>query len=141
MRAVTLSCFANNPAGIPGDDDSGAMSAWYLFTTLGMYPEIPGVGGVTLLSPLFPKAVLNLPNGNHITIAAQSASREFKYIQYMKINGQPNSKLWLNIDELKKGAALDFIMGNQLNTNWGSASADAPPSYEPEPLQAARRDL
>ena len=140
VRAVTLSCFANNPAGIPGDDDSGAMSAWYLFTTLGMYPEIPGVGGVTLLSPLFPKAVLNLPNGNHITITAQSASREFKYIQNMKINGLPNSKLWLNIDELKKGAELDFIMGNQPNTNWGSAGADAPPSYEPEQLQANRRD-
>jgi predicted alpha-1,2-mannosidase len=136
IRGITLNCFLNQPAGIPGDDDSGAMSAWYIFAALGMYPEIPGIGGVTILSPLFPKAVLKLPNGHKITITAQNASREAKYIQAMKVNGQPNSKLWLNIDELKKGAELDFIMGNLPNTNWGSASADVPPSFEPVLLQA-----
>ncbi|MGH7991190.1 MAG: GH92 family glycosyl hydrolase, partial [Limisphaerales bacterium] len=45
IRAVMLNCFHDKPAGIPGDDDSGAMSAWYIFNALGMYPEIPGVGG------------------------------------------------------------------------------------------------
>jgi len=131
VRAVTLNCFGDKPDGIPGDDDSGAMSAWYIFTSLGLYPEIPGVAGVTVLSPLFPKAVLHLPNGHKITITAKNAGRDAKYIQSMTINGQPSSKLWLDLDELKKKASLELIMGNLPNTNWGAASADAPPSFEP----------
>ncbi|HXI69988.1 MAG TPA: GH92 family glycosyl hydrolase [Verrucomicrobiae bacterium] len=132
IRTVMLECFQNKPAGIPGDDDSGAMSAWYVFTALGMYPEIPGVGGVTVLSPLFPKAILNLPDGRQIDITAKDASREAKYIQSMTINGKPSSKLWLTVDELRKGAKLKFVMGDSPNTNWGAAIADAPPTFEPD---------
>ncbi len=133
IRTVMTNCFLNKPAGIPGDDDSGAMSAWYVFTALGMYPEIPGVGGVTVLSPLFPKAILNLPNGRHVVITAQNASRDAKYIQSMTINGRPNSKLWLTVDELRRGASINYVMGNSPNVNWGAAADDAPPSYEPNP--------
>jgi len=132
VRAVTLSCFHDEPAGIPGDDDSGAMSAWYVFMTLGIYPEIPGVGGVTVLSPLFPKAVIHLPNDKKISIVASHASDEAKYIQSLGINGKSDSKLWLNVDELKRGCVLHFVMGTQPNTNWGSSSVDAPASFEPD---------
>jgi putative alpha-1,2-mannosidase len=128
---VDLNCFHNEPAGIPGDDDSGAMSAWYIFTALGAYPEIPGAGGVTILSPLFPKAIVRLPNGKEIRIRAAEASDENKYIQSLTVNGQPSSHLWLTVEQLKKGCALDYIMGNQPNTNWGVSHADAPPSFEP----------
>ncbi len=119
IRAVTLNCFHDRPAGVPGDDDSGAMSAWYIFTALGMYPEIPGVGGVTILSPLFPRAELNLPNGKTILLRASQASRDDKYIQSMKVNGMPSSKLWLTVDALKQGATLEFVMGNSPNPDWG----------------------
>ncbi|MDR3378257.1 MAG: GH92 family glycosyl hydrolase [Verrucomicrobiae bacterium] len=130
IRTVMLNCFQNKPAGIPGDDDSGAMSAWYVFTALGMYPEIPGVGGVTVLSPLFPKAVLHLPNGKRVSIAARDASREARYIQSMKINGKAGAELWLTVDDFKKGMSLDYVMGVSPNTNWGVAAAAALPSYE-----------
>lgn len=131
-RFVMLDCFQDQPKGIPGDDDSGAMSAWYVFTALGMYPEIPGVGGLTVLSPLFPKTIINLPDGHKIVIHAQNASRENKYIQSMAINGKANSKLWLPLDELKHGATLKYVMGNTPNKNWGVGPADAPPSFEPD---------
>jgi predicted alpha-1,2-mannosidase len=131
VRAVDLNCFHNEPAGIPGDDDSGAMSAWYVFTALGMYPEIPGLGGVTILSPLFPKVIVRLPDGKQIRIRAAGASDENKYIQSLKVNGQPSSHLWLTVEQLKKGCALDYIMGNQPNTDLGVSPADAPPSFEP----------
>ena len=134
VRTVMLNCFHNQPAGIPGDDDSGAMSAWYIFTALGMYPEIPGVGGVTILSPLFPKAVLNLPNGKEVTIIAENASHEAKYIQSMTVNGKSGSKLWLTAEQLRSGIAIKCIMGNSPNLNWGVAAADAPPSLEPSPV-------
>ena len=133
VRSVDLNCFHNESAGIPGDDDSGAMSAWYVFTELGMYPEIPGVGGVTVLSPLFPKAVVQLPNGREIRLRAAQASDENKYIQSLKVNGHTSSHLWLTVEQLKKGCTLDYTMGNQPNINWGASSADAPPSFEPAP--------
>ena len=134
VRTVMLNCFHNEAAGIPGDDDSGAMSAWYIFTALGMYPEIPGVGGVTVLSPLFPKTILHLPNGHKIVITAQNASRDHQYIQSMMVNGQPSSKLWLTMDDLKRGSALKYVMGSSPNPSWGTSPADAPPSYEPDPV-------
>jgi predicted alpha-1,2-mannosidase len=133
-RTVMANCFLNKPAGIPGDDDSGAMSAWYIFTALGMYPEIPGVGGVTVLSPLFPKVVLSLPNGKKVTITAKNASRDAKYIQSMTVNGRSSSKLWLTVEQLQAGAAIKYVMGNFPNFNWGAAADDAPPSLEPHPV-------
>lgn len=132
VRTVMLNCFHNLPAGIPGDDDSGAMSAWYVFTALGMYPEIPGVGGVTVLSPLFPQAILHPPHGHKIVIAAQNASRENKYVQSLTVNGKSTSKLWLTVADLKRGSTLKYVMGHSPNTSWGSAPADAPPSFEPD---------
>ncbi|HVU28115.1 MAG TPA: GH92 family glycosyl hydrolase [Verrucomicrobiae bacterium] len=135
VRAILLNCFHDKPAGIPGDDDSGAMSSWYVFMALGLYPEIPGVGGMTVLSPLFPKAVLNLPNGKKVVITAKNASREAKYVQAMTIDGKPNSNLWLSMNELKKGASLGFVMGTHPNPDWGTAAADAPPSFSPHETQ------
>ncbi len=79
------------------------MSAWHIFWALGWSLEMTGVGGVTILSPLFPKAVLNPPNGKVITIRAQNASREAMYVQSMELNGKPNSKLWLTVDQLTRG--------------------------------------
>ncbi len=133
MRTVMLNCFSNKPDGIPGDDDSGAMSAWYIFGAIGMYPEIPGVGGFSILSPLFPKTIIHLPNGKVITITAKNASRDARYIQSMEVNGRPYSKLWLPLDQLKSGASLKYVMGASPDLSWGTAAADAPPSLEPDP--------
>ena len=138
VRAVDLNCFHNAPAGIPGDDDSGAMSAWYVFTALGMYPEIPGLGGVTVVSPLFPKAVIHLPNGKHITITADHASDNAMYIQSLAINGQPSSKLWLTAADLQKGCHLDFVMGPAPNQNWGVSDIGTLPSFESEATTGVR---
>lgn len=135
IRTVMASSFLNQPAGIPGDDDSGAMSAWYVFTALGIYPEIPGVGGVTILSPVFPKAVLHLPNGKKVTITAQNAAHDARYIQSMTVDGRANSKLWLTVDHLNAGADIGYVMGTSPNLTWGTAKADAPPSLEPDSNQ------
>ena len=46
------------PAGLPGDDDLGALSSWYVWSALGLYPAVPGVGGLALASPLFPRVTI-----------------------------------------------------------------------------------
>ena len=56
-RAVTT-LFRPLPAGLPGDDDLGALSAWYVWSALGLYPAVPGVGGLAIASPLFPSVTI-----------------------------------------------------------------------------------
>lgn len=132
MRRVMNVSFANKPEGIPGDDDSGAMSAWYVFAALGLYPEIPGVGGFAVTGPLFPQVTLNLDGGRQIIIHAKNAEQNAPYIQTMSVNGIPCSKTWLTVEELTQSTktTIDFIMGFEPNESWGADYR--PPSFGPE---------
>ena len=60
--------YRNAPDGIPGNDDTGTMSAWAVFSMLGFYPDCPGEPYYTLTRPTFPKAVITLPDGHKLTI-------------------------------------------------------------------------
>lgn len=112
------------------NDDTGTMSAWYAYLTLGLYPAIPGVGGFTITSPLF-SYTIHLKNGKDISVTAQNASITNLYIQSMTIDGIPNEKLWIPWDQLKNGASLVFVLGDKPNPQWGAAPDDAPPSFGP----------
>ena len=132
MRRVMNASFSNKAEGIPGDDDSGAMSAWYVFAAMGLYPEIPGVGGFAVTGPLFPKITLNLDGGQQIIIHAKDAGQAAPYIQAMSLNNTPCQKTWLTIEELTQSpkTTLNFTMAAKPNESWG---ADSPlPSFEPE---------
>ena len=65
--------YRNAPDGIPGNDDTGTMSAWAVFSMLGFYPDCPGEPSFTLTRPAFPKAVITLPDGRELTITKASA--------------------------------------------------------------------
>ena len=62
VRRVQQELFSDQPDGLPGNDDAGAMSSWYVFSALGLYPEVPGVAGFVVGSPVFPKAIIHLSN-------------------------------------------------------------------------------
>ena len=130
MRRVMDASFTNEVKGIPGDDDSGAMSAWYIFASLGLYPEIPGVGGFSVTGPLFPKVTLKLDNGKKIVITADNAAHDAPYITSMKLNGSSLQQTWLTVDQLTEGNVnkLEFEMATEPDTDW--ASSYIPPSYD-----------
>lgn len=130
-RRIT-NIFQNSPDGMPGDDDAGAMSALYVFSTLGLYPYLPGEGGFTITGSLFKKTTIHLDNGNKIIIKARGAQTDAPYIQSMKRNGKISSSLWVDWADLKDGAALEFEMGKVPNKTWGAAKKDMPPSYFPD---------
>ena len=121
MRRVIDASFSNDAKGIPGDDDSGAMSAWYLFAAMGLYPEIPGVGGFAVTGTLFPKMTIILDSGQEIVINAENAGQNAPYIQSMSINGKSSEATWLSLDQLmkKKNNTINFIMSDQPNKSWG----------------------
>jgi len=131
-RLIMTETFKNTPDGLPGDDDAGAMSALYVFQAIGLYPYLPGEGGFSVTGPLFEKTTITLGNGKKVMLKAKGAKANAPYIQSMKINGKPNTKLWIDWNTLSKGATLNYKMGAEPNKSWGSNKDDVPPSYYPE---------
>ena len=70
-----------------GNDDLGAMSSWYVWSALGMYPETPGTADLALGSPMFTQAVVTLPSGNTLTINGNGAADNAPYVQSATWNG------------------------------------------------------
>ena len=137
MRRVMNESFANTPDGIPGDDDSGAMSAWYVFAALGLYPEIPGVGGFAVTGPLFPRFTIHLDGGQTIVMNAKNAGKAAPYIQSMKVDGTSFEETWLTVEQLTKQpkTTIDFTMSTEPNKSW--AANYRPPSFSGRPPKVA----
>jgi putative alpha-1,2-mannosidase len=112
VRNIQTQLFTNTPGGLPGNDDAGALSSWYVFSALGLYPIVPGVGGFVLGSPLFPSATINLENGQQINIRGINASVQNPYVQGLTLNGVSTTSLWLPFSAIRNGAALVFTLGS-----------------------------
>jgi predicted alpha-1,2-mannosidase len=135
VRRIQTELFTPLVSGLPGNDDAGALSSWYVFSALGLYPDLPGVGGFVIGSPLFASITLNLPSGHTVQINAPSAADSNPYVQRMAINGVPNGSLWLPVDTILNSptTTLTFGLGSTPNTLWGSSPDEAPPSYDSVP--------
>ena len=130
VRRIQDQLYTNTPGGIPGNDDGGAMSSWYVFSAIGLYPDVPGVGGFVLGSPLFSSVKIQLAGGHTLQINAPNASDGNPYVQSLTINGSASSHLWLPWSTVAGGATLNFTLGSSASS-WGTSSADAPPSFGP----------
>ncbi len=135
VRRIQTQLFLDTPGGLPGNDDAGALSSWYVFSALGIYPLIPGVGGFVLGSPLFTNATVNLENRGQITIQGINASPQNSYVQSLTINGTNTTQLWLPFETIRNGGALVFSLSNS-PSGWGTGPADAPPSFDGVPPPA-----
>ena len=102
--------YKNSPAGLCGNEDCGQMSAWYVFSALGMYPVNPVDGKYYFGSPQFDQVCLELPNGKTFTIEAKNVSKENIWYKSVKLNGQPFNRLYVNYEELQRGGKLEFEM-------------------------------
>ncbi|SIR30708.1 GH92 family glycosyl hydrolase [Micromonospora avicenniae] len=129
VRAVLNQLWGNTPGGIPGNDDAGTMSSWYVFSALGLYPQNPSRADLVLSAPLFTRAVINSGPGRDITINAPDASAKNMYIQSVRVDGKKSTKTWVPASLVEKGGKLDFALGSKPNLSWGTSPADAPPSF------------
>lgn len=132
VRRIETQLFKNTPGGLPGNDDGGELSSWYVFATIGLYPEITAIGGFVIGSPLFTSITLSLSGGHTLRINAPEASDVQPYVQSLKLNGNPTTSLWLPWITVQNGATLDFTLGSS-PSSWGSSPQDAPPSYPLHP--------
>jgi putative alpha-1,2-mannosidase len=117
--------------GLPGNDDLGSLSAWYVMSALGLGPVTPGVPMYVIGSPVFEKAVLDLPGRKDVTVLAPGASLAGKYVQSATLGGAPLDRAWVTHEQLRKGGTLTLHMGTSASS-WGSSSV--PPSASDTPL-------
>jgi predicted alpha-1,2-mannosidase len=128
VREIQDQLFTDAPAGLPGNDDLGATSSWYVWSALGGYPETPGSATIALGSPLFTAIALHLADGRTITETAPAAAAKDPYVQGLTVDGSSWSGAYLPPGIYTTGATLDWTLGTSPDTTWGSAAGDAPPS-------------
>jgi predicted alpha-1,2-mannosidase len=123
VREIQLTQYDDTPDGICGNDDCGQISAWYVWSALGLYPLNPANGIYVIGSPLVEKATIQLDpkfyKGGTFTIVAHNASRQNCYIQSAKLNGQPLNHPWITHKEIVNGGTLELEMGILPNKGWG----------------------
>ena len=105
--------YNTTPNGLSGNEDCGQMSAWYIWSAMGLYPMNPASTEYQFGRPLFDKVTMHLPNGKTFTIIAKNVSKDNKYIQSVKLNGKEYTKWSLSHQELLSGGELVFEMTNK----------------------------
>lgn len=123
--------FGPRPDGEPGNDDLGAMSSWYVWAALGMYPSTPGTPILTVNTPLFDRVVIALPGDRSIRISAPGASApsHLRYIKDLAIDGKPTDQTFLPESIIRTGGELAFKLSRYPNRVWGTSESSAPPSF------------
>lgn len=110
VNQVLTTLYDNTPAGICGNEDTGQMSAWYVFSSLGFYPMNPASGQYELGAPLFRKAVIRLASGKKLVIRADNLSDENIYVDKVYLNGQLLDRTYITFEEVQQGGELRFEM-------------------------------
>jgi predicted alpha-1,2-mannosidase len=125
VRKIIQTEFKSTRDGIPGNDDAGATSSWYLWGAMGIYPNA-GQPYYYIGSPQFPRIVLHLEHGKRFIVQAPLVSNERPYVQSAKLNGKPWKQATIPHDLLVKGGTLELEMG--ANPSSFGADAKRPPS-------------
>jgi putative alpha-1,2-mannosidase len=115
---------------MPGNDDLGEMSSWYVWSAIGMYPEIPGRRELVLGSPLFSEIRIHRTQGD-IVVRASGAAADSPYIRSLEVNGAKSTKTWLPESFVEHGGTLEFELSASPDKSWGIHTEDEPPSFEP----------
>src|SRR5262249_60345722 len=100
-----LGLFGPGPADLPGNDDLGELSSWYVLGALGVYPEVPGVGMLAVGSPLFPRANVALAGGD-LTIDAPRAAAARPYVHSLRLDGDRYGRPWISFCSVVPGGTL-----------------------------------
>lgn len=116
-----LENYNSTRAGIPGNDDAGALSAWYVFAALGFYP-VAGQDVYLLSRPLFRRAKVHLESGHDFVIETHG---EGGYIESATLDGRALDRAWLTHAEIAGGGTLKLVAGPS-RTTW--AARQRPPS-------------
>jgi predicted alpha-1,2-mannosidase len=122
--------FRASPAGLPGNDDLGGLSGWYVWNALGISPVTPGAPFYVIGSPMFERSRIG-----SLTIEAPGVSDNRQYVMSAKLGGKPLGRAWLYDSEWRRGKKLSLNMGNKEGASWGTSPKSVPPSITGASLQ------
>ncbi len=157
VRAIADDEYADAPVDEPGNDDLGAISSWYVWAAIGLFPVTPGEANLELASPLFPSVTITLPDGHRLVETAPGAAASRPYIRALRVSGITRPKTaaatgggapstgttehewdmpWLPASAVRTGGTLTFTLSVTPDATWGSAPSDSPPSFGAQQLPA-----
>jgi predicted alpha-1,2-mannosidase len=126
VRKILADEYSAGPGGLGGNDDSGQMSSWYIFASIGFYPLNPVSGEYLLCSPIFDKVTINLPNSKKMRINCHKASQKSIYIHRVTWNGKAYFKNYITYNNLVHGGVMDIYMQDNPDKKWGEAPVQQP---------------
>ncbi len=107
VRKIMDDRYSDQPGGLPGNDDLGAMSSWYVFSALGFYPVCPGDPVYAFGAPVFRHVVLHLAHGRRLLIDGGGG----RYVSAVRFNGEPLRKIEVPHAMIAQGGRLVFETG------------------------------
>lgn len=107
---VLTTLYDNTPEGICGNEDTGQMSAWYVFSSLGLYPMDPVSGQYELGTPMFEQATIHLSSGKYFVVKANGLSDANWQVESVYLNGEKLNRTYITFQELLAGGELLFEM-------------------------------
>ncbi|MBD5787323.1 glycoside hydrolase family 92 protein [Cellulosimicrobium terreum] len=131
VHAVVHQRFGTGPGGLPGNDDSGGLSSWYVWASLGLFP-VAGQSLFLVNAPAFRESRLRVPGGV-LTIETTGFAHPGRdtapqYVQEAWLDGRPLTRTWLPASRVRRGGRLLLELGPEPGS-WGTAPSDRPPSY------------
>ena len=124
VRKIIAQNYSVKPDGLPGNDDAGSMSAWYVFHSMGFFP-VAGQDLYMISSPMFDSVTLNLGDDKKLIIICRGLNAKNIFIRSAKLNGKKLDRSWFTHTEIKTGALLEFEMTDK-PSDWATKSLNAP---------------
>ena len=150
VRAIADSEYTDASADEPGNDDLGALSSWYVWAALGLFPVTPGAADLALASPLFPSVSITLPDGRHLVEHAPDAAASHPYVHALTVSGVGRPVIdstgcsraltskasgghwdlpWLPASVLSSGGTLLYSLSGSADPSWASDAGAVLPSF------------
>ena len=126
VRRARAELWTATPGGLPGNEDLGALSAWYVWSSLGLYPLTPGTANVGVGTPAFDRVEVRPLIDAPTRIVRSGAG---VHVAGVAVDGTPRSAAWLDLSPGARPRTIEVVTTDAAAPSWGTDQADAPPSY------------
>ncbi len=117
VRTLLKEHYKNTPDGLPGNDDTGTMSAWAVFSMMGLYPPVPGVAEFIITSPVFDKVTIELdpdyyPAGS-LVIDTHGIAPGNVYVDRVTVGGKTLKGRFIDQKTLTSAKRIDIYLSDK----------------------------
>ncbi|GHH94280.1 GH92 family glycosyl hydrolase [Streptomyces capillispiralis] len=128
LRRAVDEMYDTTPSGLPGNDDLGSLSSWYVWAGIGLFPAVPGTADLVVSGPMFDRVVVDSADSRRRIVLDAPRADEAPYVSALKVDGRATTRSWLPADFTRGGGELRFTMSAAPGP-WGTGAADVPPSH------------